>query len=211
MRGLEVKLPALVEERLQRHGIHVGAVLVASEGPKVKDQKAGCYVQRPVRQEHDKSGAGRPLSRPKFNVRRGWKLKSWPSIPYQACVRTKLYGVSWRKEKFRSEIPKAELGVTNTRAENLLGGGKIPPGEEGRLRDHWEDWAGDQVPALIKVDWIDRLNVEDVLRVLTSTDVKIRIVLKGETDQIGDGVLRRLLPVVRKPMSQSGLLPSATV
>src|SRR6476659_8890744 len=79
MRGLEVKLPALVEERLQRHGIHVGAVLVASEGPKVKDQKAGCYVQRPVRQEHDKSGAGRPLSRPKFNVRRGWKLKSGPA------------------------------------------------------------------------------------------------------------------------------------
>ena len=48
--------------RLQRHGIDVGAVLVAGEGPKVKDQKAGCYMQRPVRQEHDKSRARRPLS-----------------------------------------------------------------------------------------------------------------------------------------------------
>ena len=188
--GARGQVPALgeviIEEGLQRHGIHVGAVLVAGEGPEVKYQKAGGYVQRPVRQENHKAGAGRPLSRSKFNVRRGWQLKSWPSTPYQACVRTKLYGVSWRKEKFRSEIPKAELGVTNTRAENLLGGGKIPPGEEGRLRDHWEDWAGDQVPALIKVDWIDRLNVEDVLRVLASTNVKVRIVLKGETDQIGD-------------------------
>ena len=153
----------IIEEGLQRHGIHVGAVLVAGEGPEVKYQKAGGYVQRPVRQEHHKAGAGRPLSRSKFNVRRGWQLKSRPGTPYQACVGTKLYGFFWRKEKFRSEIPQAELGVTNTRAENLLGGGKIPPGEEGRLRDHREDWAGDQVPALIKVDWIDRLNVEDVL------------------------------------------------
>jgi hypothetical protein len=39
MRGLEVKLPALVEERLQRHGIHVGAVLVASEGPRLRTRK----------------------------------------------------------------------------------------------------------------------------------------------------------------------------
>jgi hypothetical protein len=42
------------------------------------------------------------------------------------------------------------------------------------------------------VDWIDRLNVEDVLRVLTSTNVKVCIVLKGETDQIRDRVLRGL-------------------
>jgi hypothetical protein len=60
---------------------------------------------------------------------------------------------------------------------------------------HRKDWAGYQVPTLIKVDWIDRLNVEDVLRVLTSTNVKVRIVLKGETDQIGDRVLRGLAQV----------------
>ena len=157
--GARGQVPALgeviIEEGLQRHGIDVGAVLVAGEGPEVKDQKAGCYVQRPVRQEHDKSGAGRPLSRPKFNVGRGRKLKSWPSTPHQACVGTKLYRLSWRKEKFWSEIPQAELGVTNTRAENLLCGGKLPAGEEGRLRDHWKDWAGDQVPTLIEVE-LDR-------------------------------------------------------
>ena len=33
--------------------------------------------------------------------------------------------------------------------------------------------------------WIDRLNVEDVLRVLTSTDVKVRIVLMGGEAAIG--------------------------
>jgi hypothetical protein len=49
--------------------------------------------------------------------------------------------------------------------------------------------------SLIKVGWIDRLNVEDVLRVLTSTNVKVRIVLKGDTDQIGDRVLRGLAQV----------------
>ena len=50
--GARGQVPALgeviIEEGLQRHGIHVGAVLVASEGPKVKDQKAGRYVQRLV-------------------------------------------------------------------------------------------------------------------------------------------------------------------
>src|SRR6476646_8685807 len=58
-------------------------------------------------------------------------------------------------------------------AETFLEGGQHPPGEEGRLRDHWKERAGDQAPTLIKVDWIDRLNVEDVLRVLTSTHVKV--------------------------------------
>ena len=190
------QVPALgeviIEEGLQGHGIDIGAVLVAGEGPKVKDQKAGCYVQRLVRQEHHKSGTGRPLSRPKFNVRRGWQLKSWPDTPHQACLGTKLYRLSRRKEKFWSEIAQAELGVTNTRAENLLCGGKLLSGKERRLRDHWEDRPGDQVPILIKVGWIDGLKVEDVLRVLTSTNVKVRIVLKRNADQIGDGVLRGL-------------------
>src|SRR5262249_27510767 len=41
----------IIEEGLQRHGIHVFPVLIASKGPEVKDQEASCYVQRPVRQE----------------------------------------------------------------------------------------------------------------------------------------------------------------
>ena len=122
--GARGQVPALgeviIEEGLQRHGIHVGAVLVASEGPKVKDQEASRYVQRLVSQKDDKSGPGRPLSGPKLIICGGWKLKSWPSTPHQACVGTKLYRLSWRKEKFWCEIPQAELGVTNTRAENLL-------------------------------------------------------------------------------------------
>jgi hypothetical protein len=106
--GARGQVPALgeviIEEGLQRHGINVGAVLVAGEGPEVQDQKAGCYVQRPVRQERDKSGAGGPLSRPKINVRRGRKLKRWPNTPYQAGIATKLYRLLWRKEKFWREI-----------------------------------------------------------------------------------------------------------
>ena len=49
--------------------------------------------------------------------------------------------------------------------------------------------------SLIEVERIDRLNVEDVLRVVASTNVKVRIVLKGNTDQIGDGILRGLAQV----------------
>ena len=51
--GARRQVPALreviVEERLQRHGIDVGAVLVAGKGPEVKDQEASRYVQRLVR------------------------------------------------------------------------------------------------------------------------------------------------------------------
>ena len=56
MRGLVVKYQpfgeVIIEEGPERHGVDIGAVLVTGEGPKVKDQKAGCYVQRLVRQEH---------------------------------------------------------------------------------------------------------------------------------------------------------------
>ena len=42
------------------------------------------------------------------------------------------------------------------------------------------------------MSWIDRLNVEDVLRVVSVANVKVCIVLKGDADQVGDGVLRGL-------------------
>src|SRR5262245_38182343 len=43
---------------------------------------------------------------------------------------------------------------------------------------------------------IDRLNVEDVLRVVSAANVKVCIVLKGQADQIADGILCRLAQVV---------------
>ena len=64
--------------------------------------------------------------------------------------------------------------------------------EERRLRDHWQDWPGDQIPVRIEMDWIDGLNIEDVLRVIRVSNVKVRIVLKGKADQIRDGILRGL-------------------
>ena len=48
------------------------------------------------------------------------------------------------------------------------------------------------------MSWIDRLNVEDVLRVVSVVDIKVGIVLKWEADQIGDGILRRLAQVLRQ-------------
>ena len=46
--GTRGQVPALreviIEEGLQRHGIHVGAVIISSKGPEVQDQEAGCYV-----------------------------------------------------------------------------------------------------------------------------------------------------------------------
>jgi hypothetical protein len=54
---------------------------------------------------------------------------------------------------------------------------KLPSREKGRLIDYWKDGAGDQVLILIEVDWIDRLNVEDVLRVVSVANVKVHIVL----------------------------------
>src|SRR5262245_34224136 len=86
----------IVEEGLQRHGIHVSAVLVASKGPDVKDQEASCYVQPFIREENDKVGSGRPFFRPEQFIRRSWKLKHRPNTPHQACVWTKLDRLSWR-------------------------------------------------------------------------------------------------------------------
>ena len=46
--GARGQVPALgeviIEEGLQRHGIHVGAVLISGKGPEVQDQEAGGYV-----------------------------------------------------------------------------------------------------------------------------------------------------------------------
>src|SRR5262245_46335489 len=121
------QVPALgeviVEEGLQRHRIHVSAVLVASKGPDVKDQEASRYVQSLIRQEDDEVGSDRPFFRPEQLIRRSRKLKHRPNTPHQACVWTKLDRLSWRKEQLRSEIPQAELGVTQERnpwAEKLF-------------------------------------------------------------------------------------------
>jgi hypothetical protein len=103
-----------------------------------------------------------------------------------------MYGLPRRKEELRSEIPKAELGLAYLRAEDLLSRMKFWAREEGRLRDHWQDWPGDQIPVRIEMDWIDGLNIEDVLRVIRVSNVKVRIVLKGKADQIRDGILRGL-------------------
>jgi len=78
----------IIEEGLQRHGIHVFPVLIASKGPEVKDQEASCYVQRPVRQEDDKIRTDRVLSGSKLIIGRRWKLKRWSKAPNQACPLT---------------------------------------------------------------------------------------------------------------------------
>src|SRR5262249_16272053 len=109
----------IIEERLQRHGIHVFPVLIASKGPEVKDQEASCYVQRPIRQEDDKIRTDRVLSGSKLIIRRRWKLKRWPKTPHQACI-TEFDRLPWREEKFWGEVAKPELGVANLRAKGLF-------------------------------------------------------------------------------------------
>ena len=100
------------------------------------------------------------------------------------------------------------LGVTNTRTENLFCGGKLPSGQEGRLIDHWEDRTRDEVPSRIEVEGIDRLNIQDILCVVGVAYVKVRIVLEGHANQIGDGILcgvaqaLSLLCVSRRSCSQ---------
>src|SRR5262245_43190764 len=66
--GTRSQVPALgqviIDERLQGHGIHVGAILLPGKGPDVKDQEASCYVQSLIRQEDDKAGSSRPFFGP---------------------------------------------------------------------------------------------------------------------------------------------------
>jgi hypothetical protein len=103
-----------------------------------------------------------------------------------------LYRLSWGKEKFLGEISQAELSLTYLRADDLLSRTKLWSRKKGRLVDHRKNWANDEVPIRIEVEWIDRLDVEDVLCVVGVADIKVGIVLKGDADQIADGILRRL-------------------
>src|SRR4029078_2927374 len=141
-----------------------------------------------------KSGPGRPFSRSKLVVCRGWKLERRPRTPYQACVKTKLDRLPWRKEKFWSVIPQTKFSITEF-GVYCFKGPKLLSLKEGRLINHRQDWAGDQVPRLIQVRRIDRLNVEDVLRVVGAANVKVRIVLKRQADQIGDRILRSIAQI----------------
>ena len=45
------------------------------------------------------------------------------------------------------------------------------------------------------MEGIDRLNVEDVLCVVSAANVKVRVVLEGDADQIGDRILRGIAQV----------------
>jgi len=91
-----------------------------------------------------------------------------------------LYGLPRRKEELRREIPKAKLGLAYLRAEDLLSRMKLWAREERRLRDHWQDWPGDQIPVRIEMGWIDGLNIEDVLRVIRVSNVKFVLFRKGK-------------------------------
>src|SRR5215831_7115886 len=50
-----------------------------------------------------------------------------------------------------------------------------------------KDRTGDQVPIRIEVDWIDGLNVQDVLRVVSVANIEVRIVIFGDDRHIREG------------------------
>ena len=110
-------------------------------------------------------------------------------------------GVLGEKKNSGVRSPQAELGAADIRAKDPFKSMKLPSGEDGRLRDHRQDRSDDQVPILIEVDWIDRLNVEDVLRIVRTANVKVGIVPKGDTDQIADRILgcrAQVFPLLRR-------------
>ena len=82
-------------------------------------------MQRPVRQEDDKTRSRRPLPCPKLIVRCCWKLKRRAYAPNQARALTQLYGLPRRKEELRREVAEAELGLAYLSADDLLSRAKL--------------------------------------------------------------------------------------
>jgi hypothetical protein len=61
-----------------------------------------------------------------------------------------------------------------------------------QLINDWSDDARDKVPAVGQAYRDDRLNVEHVLGAVTGRNIEVVVVLDGNADQAGYGVLRRL-------------------
>ena len=57
------------------------------------------------------------------------------------------------------------------------------------LVDDWHDCPCDQVPVLVQSDRNHRLNVQDPLCGVVRADAKIKVILEGYTDEIGDRIL----------------------
>ena len=66
------------------------------------------------------------------------------------------------------------------------------PGCGGRLRNQRHDGARDQVPVGVEMDGVNRLDVEDVLRILFRPDVEVGVVLERQANHVSNRVLRRL-------------------
>ena len=89
-----------------------------------------------------------------------------------------LAGFCRREKEGRVHVPNPILAPT------VCGGGRLP---HNRLND-----SRDQHPLFADASGNHRLNVEHVLGAIVRPDTKVRIVLKGNADKTGDGILRGL-------------------
>jgi hypothetical protein len=87
-----------------------------------------------------------------------------------------------RQKQGQLYVTQAE-GVADTRAEL-------------RNRDQRHNRPGDEVPVVGQAKRDDRLYVQDVQEAVVGSDTEMEVALKGDRDQIRDGVLRLLREIL---------------
>ena len=147
--GRGCQIPALgkvvIEERLQRHQIDVGPVLIAGKGPEIIDQEAGDHIWFFLQEKHDQT-LDRPTTFPTL-------IGNWSRS-----------GVEGGASPQTSPTP-GDKGIGFV-GEKKSSGARSPspksvssPKEKRWLIDHRQDRARDQVPVSVEMDRKDRLKV----------------------------------------------------
>src|SRR6266566_6646279 len=188
--GPGVNVPTLFQvvgdEVLEQHLIYIGPVSGAGNGEYVIDQGSDGPMSR--LDQRDCGRAEAQLTLTEGRTGGGREDDGRPETPDQ------LAGFCRRNKEGWVHVPKPKLSAS------VRAGGGLPDDRLNGPRD--------QHPFFVEANGNYGLNVEHVLRSVVRPDAKVRIVLKGNAYQTGDGVLRGFSQVSRLVCCCGGLGPS---
>ncbi len=169
--GSGVNVPTLLQvvgdKVLQQHLIYIGPVRGARNGEDVIDQRPDGPMSR--LDQRDGRWAKTQFALTEGGTGGGWDDNGRPEAPDQ------LAGFCRREKEGWVHVAKPILSA------RVRGWGWLP---DDRLNG-----PGDQHPFFVETNGNYGLNIEHVLRSVVGPDAEVGIVLKGNADETGDGVL----------------------
>ena len=168
---LRGEVPALfevvVDEVLQQHLIDVRAAATTGDRPYIVDQYAKHKMAWHSQSYEVRSDGKLPLSR--VLAGRSRQLKDGARAPNQL--------VRFARREQEGGLHIAKAGNANLRPKRLVNDGGDP--------------ANDQIPVLAKLQWNHRLDVHYILCTVSGINTRVAVILHGNADEAGHGVLRR--------------------